>query len=163
MGLNSGKLTQKRVMETYKGFSIIRLKITEYWYFGGHYRNIVDKKYIKYQFCKEGEEHRPSQYYSTSFDNIEECKKAIDNFILDDCLYFTEDEINKYVYRPNHKNGWGFTKKMLLRLLNDWKKADKRIKILYEDRLTDANYHTLCGILCEEGYEKAKEWVYKDF
>lgn len=159
MGLHSGRLTQKRVMETYKGFSIISFKITEYWYLGGYYHNI----YFKYQFCKEGEENRTSQYYSTSFDNIEECKKAIDNFILDDCLYFTEEERNKYIYRPNHKYGWGFTKKRLLRLLNDWKKADKRIKILYEDRLTDANFHELCEILCENGYEKAKEWVYKEF
>lgn len=161
MSVKSGR-TKKRMLvyQNYKGFDIIKTNIIDWWYYHG-YHKIIDKQYVEFSFCKHGESNRPSMEYSLypTPKNIEETKLCIDNFIEDNCLYFTHAELNKYVYAPNRKNEWGFNKKMLYSLINSWKKADKRIKLLYEERLTDANFHTFCGYLSEGNLEEAKKWI----
>lgn len=57
----------------------------------------------------------------------------------------------------NAKNGWGFSKQMLMNLLRRYKKAyadgDERRMALIEERLTDANFHTECGFLKAKDFE----------
>ena len=155
MSTRSGKTTQRRIVKTHKGFSIIKVKVIEWWksQFSSGYSNIPNKVEVYYDFCKEGDETKPSQAYECNAKNIAECQECIDNFIKDDCLYYTAAERNKYIYNPNRKNGWGFSYDDLIKLMNAHKKADKRIKRLYEDRLEDANFHSYCGYLADERYD----------
>lgn len=166
MSTRSGRLTQRKVVENdYKGFDIVQVTVTEYWksQFSKYYTNLVDKKYKYFTFCEKGNGNRPSMAYNIypKPNTIEEAEKCIDKFIEDDTLYFTEGERQKYVYGPNAKNRWGFTKKMLLDLFKKWKNASPRMKLLYEDRLTDANFHSECGVLAVEGYDAAVAFVEK--
>ena len=154
MSKNSGKTTKRIVVEEdYKGFDIIKVKVTKYWLYAGYYRSTIDKIETYFTFCAHGNSNRPSMEYDTRADTLSEIKEKIDNFIKDDCLYFTEAERNKYVYNPNSKNGWGFSYDDLIKLMNAHKRADKRIKRLYEDRLEDANFHGYCGYLAEGRYD----------
>ena len=164
MSRRSGITTQRRVVETYKGFSIIKLKVIN-WYksSSGYYYDFPEKVNIYYSFCKEGEETRPSQAYSCNANNIDECKKCIDAFIKDDCLYFTDEERNKYVYGPNRKCNWAYGYNSLMKIMREHKKAAKRMKHLLEDRLTDANFHSECGFLSEEDYDGFTNFVRKNF
>ena len=164
MSTRSGRLTQRRLVESdYKGFDIVKVTVTDYWKppYSQYYTNIVDKKYVYFTFCEHGAANRPSM----AFDiypypkTINEIKENIDKFLKDDTLYFTNGEREKYIYAPNRKNGWGFNKKMLLDLFKKWKNATPRIKLLYEDRLTDANFHSECGVLASEGYDAAVKWL----
>ena len=87
----------------------------------------------------------------------------IDNFIKDDSIYFTAEEREKYVYRPNRKCDYGYGYDSLMKLLKEHQKADKRMKILIEDRLEDANFHAECGLLANGDYEGYIELVRKDY
>ena len=165
MSVRSGKKTSRYPLDVYKGFRIIKVKIIEYYRssFSSGYTNFPEKIETHYTFCKEGEEKRPSQDYNAWADNKKECIECIDKFLADNTLYFTEEELQKYVHGPNHKNGYGFNRQSITKLFNDWKKADKRIKILYEDRLTDANFHSFCGFLCANDVEGAQKWIEEEF
>jgi hypothetical protein len=46
-----------------------------------------------------------------------------------------------------------------MKIMRDHKKADKRIKILLEDRLTDANFHGESGLLSKGDYEGFAKFV----
>ena len=92
-----------------------------------------------------------------------ECKECIDNFIKDDSIYFTAEEREKYVYKPNHKCGWVYGYDSLMKLLKEHQKASKRMKILIEDRLTDANFHSESGLLSEGKYDEFTALVRKTF
>jgi len=155
MSVKSGKTTQRRIVKTHKGFSIIKVKVIEWWksQFSSGYSNIPNKVVVYYDFCKEGDETKPSQAYECNAKDITECALCIDNFIKDNCLYYTAAERNKYIYNPNSKHGWGFSYDDLITLMKAHKKANKRIKQLYEDRLEDANFHSYCGYLAEERYD----------
>lgn len=164
MSTRSGRTTQRIMVESYKGFSIIKVKITEWWksQFGGGYTNIPNKVIVYYDFCKEGNETRPSQSYECNAKSIAECKECIDKFIKDDSTYFTSEEREKYVYKPNKKCGWAYGYDSLMKIMREHQKADKRIKILLEDRLTDANFHSACSYLSECDYEGFENFVAKD-
>lgn len=154
MSKNSGKTTKRIVVEEdYKGFDIIKVKVTKYWYYAGYYRNTIDKIETYFTFCAHGNSNRPSMEYDTRSATLSEIKEKIDYFIKDNCLYYTAAERNKYIYNPNSKHGWGFSYDDLITLMRAHKKADKRIKQLYEDRLEDANFHSYCGYLAEERYD----------
>ena len=165
MSTRSGKTTQRTKVDTYKGFSIIKVKVIK-WYkpsYSRYYTNIPDKTEIHYEFCKEGEEKRPSQAYNCWANNINDCKACIDRFIEDDTLYFTAEEREKYVYKPNRKCDWGYGYDSLMKLMKQHQKADKRMKILLEDRLNDANFHAECGYLSQCDYKGFEELVTNNY
>lgn len=120
-------------------------------------------KKVHYDFCKEGDEKKPSQDYKVYAKSVAECMECIDNFIKDDSIYFTAEEREKYVYRPNRKCDWGYGYNSLMKLLKEHQKADKRMKILIEDRLEDANFSSEAGLLANGDYEGYIELVRKDY
>ena len=165
MSVRSGKKTSRKRMTTYKGFDIIQVTKIEYWKpsYSDYYTNIVDKKETHYDFCKEGEYNKPSKAYECWASKLEECKECIDNFLKDDSIYFTKEEREKYVYKPNEKCGWAYGYDSLMKIMREHKKATKRMKILLEDRLTDANFHGESGLLSRNDYEKFEELVTKEY
>jgi hypothetical protein len=50
-----------------------------------------------------------------------------------------------------------------MKLLKEHQKADKRMKILIEDRLVDANFSSEAGLLANGDYEGYIELVRKDY
>lgn len=63
----------------------------------------------------------------------------------------------------NMKHGWGFTKKEMLRLINDYEKAYQAGNIrrmeCIEFRLEDANFHTEGGLLAGKKFAEVRELV----
>ena len=166
MSARSGSKTSRKVVKTYKGFDIIKVKVERYHrslYGGGYDPNWIESREVYYEFCKEGQGNRPSQAYDIFAKNMAECREGIDKFIEDDSLYFTHEEREKYVYKPNHKCGWGYGYDSLMKLLKEHQKASKRMKILIEDRLTDANFHSESGLLSEGKYDEFTALVRKTF
>ena len=161
MSTRSGKTTQRTKVDSYKGFSIIKVKVIEYWKpsYNQSYTNIPDKTYIHYDFCKEGNETRPSQAYECNAKHLNDCKACIDSFIEDDTLYFTSEEREKYVYKPNRKCDWAYGYNSLMKIMHEHQKADKRMKVLLEDRLVDANFHSEAGYLSTSNYKAFEELV----
>lgn len=148
-------------VDTYKGFSIIRVLAVHHWYnnYSKCYemsRQYETKREIYYEFCKEGDENRPSCAYNVTAKK-DEIKGVIDNFIKDDTLYFTDAEREKYVKQPNRKCDYGYGYDSLMRVMREHQKAPKRIKILLEDRLVDANFHGWAGYLSEGRYKEYEE------
>lgn len=166
MGVRSGKKTSRIRVTIYKGFDIIKVT-TEYYHKSiwgdGYDSKWVEKRETHFDFCKEGDDTKPSQAYECWADNIAECKQCVDNFIKDDSIYFTAEERQKYVKKPNEKCDYGYGYDSLMKLMREHKKADKRIKILLADRLEDANFHTECGFLHDEDYEGFEEYVTKEY
>lgn len=68
-------------------------------------------------------------------------------------------------WNQNKRNGWGFSKSMLLYQLRRYKNAfqsgDLRIMAMIEYRLTDANFHYECGFLCRKDFDGFKQAVAK--
>ena len=164
MSTRSGRKTSRTQVELYKGFAIIKVKVIEYWKprYSSSYTNIPDKTEVHYDFCKEGDDKKPSQAYSAYAKNIADCKECIDNFIKDDTLYFTDAERTKYVTNPNRQCNWAYGYDSLMKIMREHQKADKRMKILLEDRLTDANFYSACGYLSQCDYEGFEKFVAKD-
>jgi hypothetical protein len=50
-----------------------------------------------------------------------------------------------------------------MKLLKEHKKADKRMRILIEDRLDDANFHYESGLLSEQKYDELEEFIADNF
>ena len=166
MSVRSGHKTSRTPLEVYNGYRII--KVTEIEYersifdssrYSGYPKNIE----VHFDFCKEGNEKKPSQHYGSWASNIKECKECIDNFIKDDSIYFTSEEREKYVHRPNSKCGYAYGYDSLMKLLKEHQKADKRMKILIEDRLVDANFHSEAGLLSKGKYDEFIELVRKEY
>jgi hypothetical protein len=166
MSVRSGHKTSRTPLEVYNGYRIIKVTETEYErsiFDQSRYSNYPKKIEIHYDFCKEGDEKKPSQDYKVYAKNVAECKEYIDKFLEDDSTCFTAEEREKYVYRPNRKCGWGYGYESLMKLLKEHQMADKRMKILIEDRLEDANFHAECGLLANGDYEGYIELVRKDY
>lgn len=154
--------------ESYKGFAIIRVLAVHHWWnnFNKRYemsRQYETKREVYYEFCKDGEETRPSQAYGVTKKTKDELKECIDNMISGKEIYFTEAEREKYVYKPNHKCKWAYGYKSLMQILKEHKKADKRMKILLEDRLDDANFHYEAGELADEHYEALEDYIARTY
>ena len=166
MSVRSGHKTSREAKETYNGYSIIKVTEIEYersLFDPSRYSSWPKSKEIHFDFCKEGNEKKPSQHYGAWASNIKECKECIDNFIKDDSIYFTAEEREKYVYKPNRKCDWRYGYDSLMKLLKEHKKADKRMKILIEDRLDDANFHSESGLLSEGKYDEFTALVRKTY
>ena len=165
MSWRSGKKTSRNREATYKGFDIIQ--VTEIRYHkniwgDGYDKNWVDNKETHYDFCKEDNGTKPSQTYECWASNIAECKECIDNFIKDDTIYFTTEERQKYVKKPNEKCDYAYGYNRLMKVMREHQNANKRIKILVADRLEDANFHTECGFLRDEDYKGFEAYVAKE-
>ena len=163
MSKYDGITRSRNKVESYKGFSIIRVLAVHHWFnnYSKRYemsRQFETKREIYYEFCKEGDENKPKQAYNVTAKK-DEIKGVIDNFIKDDSLYFTEAERDKYVHQPNHKCDYAYGYESLIKLMKEHQKASKRMKILLEDRLEDANFHTSCGLLTQEKYEEFEKHV----
>jgi hypothetical protein len=165
MSTKSGKTTKRTVIKTHKGFEIVRVTTIYYakGFYGNYYTDFVESCEEHYSFCKEGLSKRPSQYYNLWAKNSKECEEEIEKFIEDNSLYFTEEEREKYVYKPNRQCGWAYGYDSLMKIVKQHKKADKRMKILLEDRLTDANFHYESGLLSEQKYEELIAYVTKEY
>jgi len=168
MSTRSGKLTQRRVVfNNHKGYDIVQVTVKHYWKspYSSYYSDIVEKVEHYFTFCLHGEANRPSMAYILypAPKTIDEVKECIDKFIEDDSLYFTEGEREKYVYKPNKKCQWAYGYDSLMKIMREHQKASKRMKILLEDRLEDANFHAECGYLANHDYEGFEELVTKDY
>lgn len=166
MSVRSGHKTSREFEETYNGYSIIKVTEIEYErsiFDPSRYTDWPKSREVHYDFCKEGNEKKPSQHYGAWASNIKECKECIDNFIKDNSIYFTAEEREKYVYKPNKKCDYAYGYDSLMKLLKEHQKADKRMKILIEDRLTDANFHSEASLLAEGKYDEFIELVRKDY
>lgn len=165
MGVRSGNKTSRIRVAIYKGFDIIKVT-TEYYHKSiwgdGYDSKWVEKRETHFDFCKEGNDTKPSQAYECWASNIAECKECIDNFIKDDSIYFTAEERQKYVKKPNERCDYSYGYDSLMKIMREHQKADKRMKILLEDRLTDANFHSACGYLTDEDYEGFEKFVADD-
>lgn len=109
MGKTDGITRSRRAMESYKGFSIIGVVAVHHWYnnYSRCYemsREFETKREVYYEFCKEGDENRPSCAYDSKSKSVAEAKENIDKFIADDTLFFTDAEREKYVKKPNLDN-----------------------------------------------------------
>ena len=165
MSTRSGHKTSRTPLEVYNGYRIIKVTEIEYErsiFDPSRYSDYPKRKEIHYDFCKEGNEKKPSQHYGSWASNVKECKECIDNFIKDDSIYFTAEEREKYVHKPNRKCGYGYGYDSLMKIMREHQKADKRMKILLEDRLTDANFHSACSYLAKHDYEGFENFVAND-
>lgn len=165
MSTKSGKTTKRTVLKTHKGFEIVRVTTIHYEksIYGNYYTDFVKSREVHYSFCKEGLSKRPSQYYNLWAKNAKECEEEIDKFIEDNSLYFTEEEREKYVCKPNRQCEYGYGYDSLMKIIKQHKKADKRMKILLEDRLTGANFHYESGLLSNQKYEELIAYVTKEY
>ena len=170
MSVRSGHKTSRNPMKEYRGFTIIQVTNIEYErsiFDPSRFSDYLKRKEVHYTFCKVGNEKRPSQDYSAWAKNVAECKECIDKFLEDDSLYFTDEEREKYVCKPNRKCDWGYGYDSLMKILKEHQKADKRMKFLLEDRLNEANFHYEAGLLTEGKYDEfeafiAKQYVFKE-
>lgn len=166
MSVRSGHKTSRNPMTNHKGYTIIQVTEIEYErsiFDPSRYSDWPKSKEVHYDFCKEGNEKKPSQHYGAWASNVAECKECIDNFIKDDSIYFTAEEREKYVWKPNKKCDYRYGYDSLMKLLKEHQKADKRIKILLEDRLVDANFHSEADLLANGDYEGYIELVKRDY
>lgn len=78
----------------------------------------------------------------------------------------TEKEY-KAVAALNARYHWGFSRRMLMDLLRRYRKAyaagDVRKMAMYEERLTDANFHTECGYLLDKDFDGFRSAVRECF
>ena len=172
MSVRSGKQTSRNPMTLYKGFYVIQVTKIEYhrsiWnpeYFD---KNWIDHKEVYYNFCKEGDEKLPSKDYQVAAKNVAECKEAIDKFLSGDNkgngdIYYTHEEFQKYVKKPNEKCDYAYGYDSLMKLMRQHQKADKRMRWFIEERLHDANFHTEAGLLSEGKYDEFIELMRKDY
>lgn len=166
MSVRSGHKTSREPLAIYNGYCIIKVTEIEYersFFDPSRYSRYPKSKRVYFNFCKEGNEKTPSQHYGVWAKNVAECKTCIDNFMLCNVDYFTAEEREKYVYKPNKKCNYGYGYDSLMRLLKEHQKADRRIKILLEDRLDDANFHAEAGLLADDDYEGYIELVRKTY
>ena len=166
MSVRSGHKTSRTPIRNCKGFTIIKVTEIEYErsiFDPSRYSDWPKSKEVHYDFCKEGNEKKPSQHYGAWATNVAECMECIDNFIKDDSIYFTTEEREKYVYKPNKKCDYRYGYDSLMKLLKDHQKSDKRINILHEDRSFDANFDSEAGLLAKGDYEGYIELVRKTY
>ena len=167
MSVRSGHKTSRNPMTNYKGFTIIQVTEIDYErsiFDPSRFSNWPKRKDVHYDFCKEGDEKLPSKDYQVAAKNVAECKEAIDKFLSGDKkdngdIYYTHEEFQKYVKKPNEKCDYGYGYDSLMKLMRQHQKADKRMQWFLEERLHDANFHTEGDILSTCDYAKFEEYV----
>ena len=131
-------------------------------------KNWIDHKEVYYNFCKEGDEKYPSKDYQVAAKNVAECKEAIDKFLSGDNkgngdIYYTHEEFQKYVKKPNEKCDYAYGYDSLMKLMRQHQKADKRMQWFLEERLHDANFHTEGDILSTCDYEVFEDYCAQQY
>jgi hypothetical protein len=131
-------------------------------------KNWIDHKEVYYNFCKEGDEKLPSKDYQVGAKNVAECKEAIDKFLSGDNkgngdIYYTHEEFQKYVKKPNEKCDYAYGYDSLMKLMRQHQKADKRMQWFLEERLHDANFHTEGDILSTCDYEVFEDYCAQQY
>ena len=167
MSVRSGHKTSREPLEIYNGYRIIKVTEIEYersLFDTLRYSRWPKSKEVHYDFCKEGDEKCPSKDYQVWAKNVEECKEAIDKFLNGDNkgngdIYYTHEEFQKYVKKPNEKCDYAYGYDSLMKLMRQHQKADKRMQWFIEERLHDANFHTEGDILSTCDYAKFEEYV----
>ena len=158
-------------VEEYKGYQII--KVVQY----KHSWDNWEKKYFKkfrgqlqgtknayYTFCDSGADiSKENTHYMTNRGDEEGCKICIDKLVDGTMYYFTNGEFHKEVTSYCAKKGWGFSKKDLLAMLKRHKSGTLRDKAIVEERLTDANFHSYCSLICDGDYNGYLELVRKEY
>ena len=166
MSVKSGYKTNREPLEIYNGYRIIKVTEIEYErsiFDPSRYSDYVSSKKVRFDFCENGYEKKPSKHYDIRATTISECKECIDKFLNGDAIYFTAEEYNTYVRLPNRKCDYSYGYDSLMKLLKEHQKADKRIKLLLEDRLTEANFHDEASLLSNGDYEGYIELVRKTY
>jgi hypothetical protein len=162
---NRSSKDSRSVVCSHRGYSVIRHDYKEYYYsnFSHEYTDLVKREEVFFGFCAEGDEKRPSMEYCVSERTSQKAKERIDDMLDNGGIYFTDAEREKYVRKPNRKCGWGYGYKSLMKVMNEHMKADRRMRILLEDRLTDANFHHYCGLLSKQEYEQYERDAAEEF
>lgn len=155
------------VVGTYKGFSIIRVTTTQYGRspYSNKYSKVWGKTnvYQDYFFCKAGSERKPTQRFVCYCSNLESAKKNIDRLLSGAEVILTRGEYARRIQVPNEKCEWGFSKADLLSFMKKHERGDKKTKYVIEERLTDANFHSYCGLLFDGKYDKFAELVKQEY
>lgn len=171
MSVRSGHKTSREPLEIYNGYRIIKVTEIEYersLFDTLRYSRWPKSKEVHYDFCKEGDEKCPSKDYQVWAKNVAECKEAIDKFLSGDKkdngdIYYTHEEFQKYVKKPNDKCDYAYGYDSLMKLMRQHQKADNRMKWFIEERLHDANFHTEASLLSEGKYDEFIELMRKDY
>lgn len=167
MSIRSGREKKREMLAVYHGYRVI--KVTDIHYSRSLFDNTKFSRYpetieIYYNFCREGDENYPSKMYDVRKKTASECHQCIDNFIKDDTTYFTIEERQKYVTKPNEKCEWGYGYNSLMKVMREHQKANNnRIKILIADRLEDANFHHEADLLKDGKYDEYAAYVRKEY
>ena len=157
--------TKREIVDTYKGYPIFK-ETTKYFrlaYCGLYDTSCVRDTNIYYGAAiKNGNYSLSSDRYAYCCYSLEQAKELIDD-LEKGKIVLTEKERYNWVLHPNSKNGWGFSKQMLLELIKQYKKATPRRKIGYLERLEDANFHYEYGLLEDEKFEELIEFINERF
>ena len=157
--------TKRKVVDTYKGYPIFK-ETTQYFrlaYCGLYDTSRVKDTNIYYGAATKGGNYSlSSDRYAYYCRSLEQAKGLIDR-IEEGEIILTEKERYDWVLHPNSKNGWGFSKQMLLELIKQYKKATPRRRIGYLERLEDANFHYEYGLLEEGKFEELIEFIKESF
>jgi len=151
--------TKRTLVDNYKGYPIF-LEVNTYFkhsFFNPKYydTNHVSSKTENYYCCiKNGDMTKSSDRYAYCCRSIEEVKNLISRIENGEEIVLTDKERHDWVIAPNSKNGWGFNTEMLMAIMRAYKKASKRRRVGYLERLEDANFHSEYSALEEENYEE---------
>lgn len=153
-------------MEVYRSHIIYKVRVdTLEWSPNDHaYRTdwINNREYI-YRIGKAGRGYQITNLLNAHTATIDEAQTLIDDMLDNGTIQLTIKEYQEWVKRPNRENNWCFSKQDLQETLEAYKRAKPRKRYGYEQRLTDANFHSFCGLLIEGKFNEAKQWIEKEF
>lgn len=136
-------------IEVYNGYPIFHLLIIDK-------RSKFISKHNTFEYygvCVKGGNYKLSRdRYENVKCRIEQAREMVDE-IENGKVYLTESEHSKWVTQPNRKYGFGFTKKRLMNIWDEYPKADERRKLGYLERLHDANFHSEADAIEEGNFE----------
>lgn len=166
------KMTDSRVVYTmtkvgvHMGYNIIELT-TKYRQYSRpdqkYFKNLYESESTCYTFCKDGLDYNKHgnlcQCCQTS---VEDAIQQLDRFLNGVYYIFTYDEYFKEVSKHTSSHGFGYSINMLKSFCKRHKNGDLRDKAIVEERLTDVNYHTLCGFFADGDYDGAMQNIIED-
>lgn len=152
---------EMKIVENFNGYNIVRevetwnrrVPFTEKVF----YKECPIRQETYYFVCPIGEDWtKDKNFYAFCNYSIEGARGLVDQIIRGK-IVLTNEERRKWVIKPNEKNGWGFSKKMLFALLKAYQKeTNPRRKLAYVERLEDANFHEEAHLLSENDFEGFK-------
>ena len=171
MSVRSGHKTSREPLDIYNGYRIIKVTEIEYErsiFDPSRYSDWSKSREVHYDFCAVGNEKLPSKDYQVGAKNVAECKEAIDKYLSGDNkgngdIYYTHEEFQKYVKKPNDKCDYAYGYDSLMKLMRQHQKADKRMQWFLEERLHDANFHTEGDILSTCDYEVFEDYCAQQY